>query len=78
MRELTQGLDLTDYTVIISNTRCSDIMTLSSDFVKLLYFCQESQLPLVVIVISYHTKDRKSNEFDVYLLLFRQSLSILE
>jgi cytochrome c-type biogenesis protein CcmH/NrfF len=28
--------------------RCSDIMTLSSDFDKLLYFCQEFQLSLVM------------------------------
>jgi len=28
--------------------RCSDIMTLSSDFDKLLYFCQECQLSLVM------------------------------
>jgi hypothetical protein len=27
--------------------RCSDIMTLYSDFDKLLYFCQECQLSLV-------------------------------
>ena len=28
--------------------RCSDIMTLYSDFDKLLYFCQECQLSLVM------------------------------
>jgi hypothetical protein len=28
--------------------RCSDIMTLSSDFDPLLYFCQECQLSLVM------------------------------
>ena len=28
--------------------RCSDIMILSSDFDKLLYFCQECQLSLVM------------------------------
>jgi hypothetical protein len=28
--------------------RCSDIMTLSSDFDALLYFCQECQLSLVM------------------------------
>jgi hypothetical protein len=28
--------------------RCSDIMTLSSDFHALLYFCQECQLSLVM------------------------------
>jgi hypothetical protein len=28
--------------------RCSDIMTLSSDFDKLLYFCQEFQSSLVM------------------------------
>ncbi len=28
--------------------RCSDIMTLNSDFDKLLYFCQECQLSLVM------------------------------
>ena len=28
--------------------RCSDIMTLSSDFDKLLYFCQEYQLSLIM------------------------------
>jgi hypothetical protein len=28
--------------------RCSDIMTLASDFDKLLYFCQECQLSLVM------------------------------
>ena len=28
--------------------RCSDIMTLSSDFDKLLYFCQECQLSLIM------------------------------
>ena len=28
--------------------RCSDIMTLSSDFDGLLYFCQECQLSLVM------------------------------
>jgi hypothetical protein len=28
--------------------RCSDIMTLSSDFDKLLYFCQECELSLLL------------------------------
>ena len=28
--------------------RCSDVMTLSSDFDKLLYFCQECHLNLVI------------------------------
>lgn len=28
--------------------RCSDIMTLSSDFDRLLYFCQECKLSLVM------------------------------
>ena len=28
--------------------RCSDIMMLSSDFDRLLYFCQECQLSLVI------------------------------
>ena len=28
--------------------RCSDVMTLSSDFDKLLYFCQECELSLLL------------------------------
>jgi hypothetical protein len=32
----------------IERPRCSDIMTFSSDFDALLYFCQECQLSLVM------------------------------
>jgi ribosomal protein S27AE len=46
LQEVEEDAVLTNIQQEIECPRCSDIMTLSSDFDKLLYFCQECELSL--------------------------------
>jgi hypothetical protein len=48
LQDVEEDVILTNIQQEIECPRCCDIMTLSSDFDKLLYFCQECELSLVM------------------------------
>jgi hypothetical protein len=48
LQDIEEDVVLMNMQQEIECPRCSDIMTLSSDFDKLLYFCQECELSLVM------------------------------
>jgi hypothetical protein len=48
LQEVEEDAVLTNIQQEIECPRCSDIMTLSSDFDKLLYFCKECELSLLL------------------------------
>jgi hypothetical protein len=48
LQDIDEDAVLPDMQQEIECPRCSDIMTLSSEFDKLLYFCQECELSLLL------------------------------
>ncbi len=48
LQDVEEDVVLTNMQQEIECPRCYDIMTLSSDFDKLLYFCQECELSLLL------------------------------
>jgi hypothetical protein len=48
LQDVEEDVILTNIQQEIECPRCCDIMTLSSDFDKLLYFCQECELSLLL------------------------------
>jgi hypothetical protein len=48
LQDVQEDVVLTNMQQEMECPRCTDIMTLSSDFDKLLYFCQECELSLVM------------------------------
>jgi hypothetical protein len=48
LQDIDEDVVLTNMQQEMECPRCSDIMTLSSEFDKLLYFCQECELSLLL------------------------------